>query len=93
MKRFLLIAAIALAAGAQTFDLSIDNIMRGPGLTGYNQDDVRWSPEPSASATNRIASAIASKAASCALASRWNLSPKASHRAPCNCRRTAIRSC
>jgi dipeptidyl aminopeptidase/acylaminoacyl peptidase len=47
MKRFLLIAAIALAAGAQTFDLSIDNIMRGPGLTGYNQDDVRWSPDGS----------------------------------------------
>ena len=47
MKRFLSIAAIAYAAQAQTFDLSVDNIMRGPGLVGYTQDDVRWSPDGS----------------------------------------------
>ena len=47
MKRLFLIAAIALAAGAQTFDLTVDNIMRGPGLAGYTQDDVRWSPDGS----------------------------------------------
>jgi dipeptidyl aminopeptidase/acylaminoacyl peptidase len=47
MKRFFLVAAIALAAHAQTFDLTIDNIMRGPGLVGYPPDDVRWAPDGS----------------------------------------------
>jgi dipeptidyl aminopeptidase/acylaminoacyl peptidase len=47
MKRLLLVVAIALTAGAQAFDLTIDNIMRGPGLVGYTQEDVRWSPDGS----------------------------------------------
>jgi dipeptidyl aminopeptidase/acylaminoacyl peptidase len=48
MKRIviaLLLAVVALAAAAQQFDLSIDNIMRGPGLYGWTPDDVRWSPD------------------------------------------------
>jgi dipeptidyl aminopeptidase/acylaminoacyl peptidase len=48
MKRIaiaLLFAAVALAAAAQQFDLSIDNIMRGPGLYGWTPEDVRWSPD------------------------------------------------
>jgi dipeptidyl aminopeptidase/acylaminoacyl peptidase len=48
MKRIaiaLLFAVVALAAAAQQFDLSIDNIMRGPGLYGWTPDDVRWSPD------------------------------------------------
>src|SRR5256885_2388440 len=48
MKRFALVAAllvIGLAAAAQQFDLSIDNIMRGPGLVGWEPDEVRWSPD------------------------------------------------
>jgi dipeptidyl aminopeptidase/acylaminoacyl peptidase len=47
MKRIaiaLLFAVVALAAAAQQFDLSIDNIMRGPGLYGWTPEDVRWSP-------------------------------------------------
>src|SRR5579859_5445912 len=45
MKKLLFIAAIAFAVHAQTFDLSIDNIMRGPGLVGYAPEEVRWSPD------------------------------------------------
>jgi len=48
MKRIavaLLFIAVALAAAAQQFDLSIDNIMRGPGLYGWPPDDVRWAPD------------------------------------------------
>ena len=48
MKRIavaLLFIAVALAAAAQQFDLSIDNIMRGPGLYGWAPDDVRWAPD------------------------------------------------
>jgi dipeptidyl aminopeptidase/acylaminoacyl peptidase len=48
MKRIaiaLLLAVLALAAAAQQFDLSIDNIMRGPGLYGWTPEDVRWSPD------------------------------------------------
>jgi len=48
MKRIaiaLLLAVVALAAAAQQFDLSIDNIMRGPGLYGWTPEDVRWSPD------------------------------------------------
>jgi len=48
MKRIavaLLFIAVALAAAAQQFDLSIDNIMRGPGLYGWSPDDVRWAPD------------------------------------------------
>jgi dipeptidyl aminopeptidase/acylaminoacyl peptidase len=48
MKRIaaaLLFAIVALAAAAQQFDLSIDNIMRGPGLYGWTPEEVRWSPD------------------------------------------------
>jgi dipeptidyl aminopeptidase/acylaminoacyl peptidase len=48
MKRIaiaLLFTVVALAAAAQQFDLSIDNIMRGPGLYGWTPEDVRWSPD------------------------------------------------
>jgi dipeptidyl aminopeptidase/acylaminoacyl peptidase len=48
MKRIaiaLLFAVVALAAAAQQFDLSIDNIMRGPGLYGWTPEEVRWSPD------------------------------------------------
>ena len=48
MKRIaiaLLFSVVALAAAAQQFDLSIDNIMRGPGLYGWTPEDVRWSPD------------------------------------------------
>jgi dipeptidyl aminopeptidase/acylaminoacyl peptidase len=48
MKRIaiaLLFAVVALAAPAQQFDLSIDNIMRGPGLYGWTPEEVRWSPD------------------------------------------------
>jgi dipeptidyl aminopeptidase/acylaminoacyl peptidase len=48
MKRIavaLLFAVIAIAAAAQQFDLSIDNIMRGPGLYGWTPEDVRWTPD------------------------------------------------
>jgi dipeptidyl aminopeptidase/acylaminoacyl peptidase len=48
MKRIaiaLLFAVVALAAAAQQFDLSIDSIMRGPGLYGWTPEDVRWSPD------------------------------------------------
>ena len=46
MRRFLLsLGALALLVGAQTakFSLTIDNIMRGPGLVGYAPSQVRWS--------------------------------------------------
>jgi dipeptidyl aminopeptidase/acylaminoacyl peptidase len=48
MKRIviaLLFIAVALAAAAQQFDLSIDNIMRGPGLFGWSPEEVRWAPD------------------------------------------------
>ena len=30
---------------AKKFDMTIDNIMRGPGLVGYEPTSVRWSPD------------------------------------------------
>src|SRR5437763_1086148 len=56
MKRFALAAVLiilrltaatstALSAGAQQFDLSIDTIMRGSGLVGWEPDELRWSPD------------------------------------------------
>ncbi|MEQ1643855.1 MAG: prolyl oligopeptidase family serine peptidase, partial [Pyrinomonadaceae bacterium] len=33
------------AAPAKKFDLTIDNIMRGPALVGYEPSNVRWSPD------------------------------------------------
>ena len=46
MRKWLAIAALAaLSAHAQSFDLTIDNIMRGPGLVGYPPEDVRWMPD------------------------------------------------
>jgi dipeptidyl aminopeptidase/acylaminoacyl peptidase len=42
--RFLVLAAAAVALiGQRKFDLTIDNIMRGPELTGYEPAQVRWS--------------------------------------------------
>src|SRR5689334_3987480 len=45
MRRFSLAFAVALLLPAQTskFSLTIDNIMRGPGLVGYEPAQVRWS--------------------------------------------------
>ena len=48
MKKFafaIVLAVVAFAAAAQQFDLSIDNIMRGPGLYGWTPEEVRWSPD------------------------------------------------
>jgi dipeptidyl aminopeptidase/acylaminoacyl peptidase len=46
MKRlFLVVVLIAAAATAQQFDLSIDTIMRGQGLVGWEPEDLRWSPD------------------------------------------------
>src|SRR5438552_10953333 len=45
MKKWLAIFLFALAAHAQTFDLSIENIMRGPNLYGYTPEEVRWTPD------------------------------------------------
>jgi len=49
-KRFVLLAVLALALGQlaevsaqKKFALTIDNIMRGPGLYGYEPSAVRWS--------------------------------------------------
>ncbi len=42
-KSFALLLLCHLLLPAQKFDLSIDNIMRGPGLTGYEPREVRWS--------------------------------------------------
>ena len=39
----LLICAFVQAQSAHKFDLTIDNIMRGPGLIGYEPSGVRWS--------------------------------------------------
>lgn len=50
MKRLALAVALAvlcLTAGAQQFDLSIDSIMRGTALVGWEPDDLRWSPDGS----------------------------------------------
>ena len=47
MKRLALLLLFAVAADVRAFDLTIDNIMRGPGLVGYTQEDVRWSPDGS----------------------------------------------
>jgi dipeptidyl aminopeptidase/acylaminoacyl peptidase len=46
-KWFAAVAMFALAAHAQTFDLTIDNIMRGPGLVGYSPEEIRWTPDSS----------------------------------------------
>lgn len=40
-----LFAAVAFAAAAQQFELSVDNIMRGTGLYGWTPEEVRWSPD------------------------------------------------
>ena len=51
MKKWFAIAALAIgiaaafAVHAQSFDLTIDNIMRGPGLAGYEPQQVRWTPD------------------------------------------------
>ena len=48
MKKLFALAvlvAAAFAAYAQKLDLTIDNIMRGPGLVGYEPEEVRWTPD------------------------------------------------
>src|SRR5262249_49526464 len=48
MKRFALAAALVIigfSVTAQQFDLTIDNIMRGNGLVGWEPDELRWSPD------------------------------------------------
>jgi len=40
-----IVATAQSAQPAKKFDLSIDNIMRGPGLVGYEPTSVRWSPD------------------------------------------------
>jgi len=45
MKKLLLVVALAVAANAQNFQLTIDNIMRGPALYGYEPDEIRWTPD------------------------------------------------
>jgi dipeptidyl aminopeptidase/acylaminoacyl peptidase len=48
MRKWLAVALfVALAANAQQFDLSIDNIMRGPNLYGWAPQEVRWTPDGS----------------------------------------------
>ena len=43
---FITLGSLALAADSgKKFELTIDNIMRGPGLTGYEPSGVRWSPD------------------------------------------------
>ena len=39
------IAVSAQSVPVKKFDLTIDNIMRGPGLVGYEPTNVRWSPD------------------------------------------------
>ena len=49
----LLVFAFALSATpAGKFALTIDNIMRGPGLYGYEPSEVRWSGDGSASTSS-----------------------------------------
>lgn len=45
MRKLIFVAAAAVFLQAQTakFDLTVDNIMRGPGLVGYEPAQVRWS--------------------------------------------------
>jgi dipeptidyl aminopeptidase/acylaminoacyl peptidase len=48
MKRFALAAVlivVGFSVAAQQFDLSIDTIMRGSGLVGWEPDELRWSPD------------------------------------------------
>jgi dipeptidyl aminopeptidase/acylaminoacyl peptidase len=47
MKKWFAVLLLAVAAQGQNFDLSIDNIMRGPNLYGYVPDDLRWTPDGS----------------------------------------------
>ena len=42
-----LAASAQQAVPAKKFDLTIDNIMRGPDLVGYEPTGVRWSPDSS----------------------------------------------
>ncbi len=42
-----LMSGLAIAAGESKFALTIDNIMRGPNLTGYPPAQVRWSGDSS----------------------------------------------
>ena len=44
-KWFVAAVFVTLAAHAQNFELTIDNIMRGPNLYGYSPEEVRWTPD------------------------------------------------
>ena len=46
-KWFVAAVFVTLAAHAQNFELTIDNIMRGPNLYGYSPEDLRWTPDGS----------------------------------------------
>ena len=46
-KWFAVAVFVAIAAHAQQFELTIDNIMRGPNLYGWPPQEVRWSPDAS----------------------------------------------
>ena len=39
----LVLGAAVVLIGQQRFDLTVDNIMRGPGLIGYEPSQIRWS--------------------------------------------------
>jgi dipeptidyl aminopeptidase/acylaminoacyl peptidase len=43
MRKFAVLCLALLAPGQQKFNLSIDNIMRGPELVGYEPSSPRWS--------------------------------------------------
>ncbi|HJT17616.1 MAG TPA: hypothetical protein VJ853_09520, partial [Thermoanaerobaculia bacterium] len=46
MRKWFAVALFAaLAANAQQFDLTIDNIMRGNNLYGWPPEEVRWTPD------------------------------------------------
>ena len=47
MRKWLAVALFAFSAHAQQFDLTIDNIMRGPNLYGWAPQEVRWASDAS----------------------------------------------
>src|SRR5229473_2654737 len=42
---FILAAAVAVQAQQPKFDLTIDNMMRGPAVYGYAPRELRWQPD------------------------------------------------
>ena len=47
-------ASAQRASPAKKFDLTIDNIMRGPGLVGYEPTNVRWSADSKSIIYNQV---------------------------------------